>query len=65
MSRAALAVDDFVEHLAEVVAEIGPLERQFDGGAKEVELVADVEAALVEREGVDGLLLEQQADARR
>src|SRR5262245_38390570 len=67
-ARGAMRSDDApaAHHVGEEVAELGrevvAIQRQLDGGAQIVELLADVEAPLVEHEAVHRLLGEQDGD---
>src|SRR4029450_12550118 len=58
----APAPHDLGEELAELGTEVLTVQRQLDGGPQVVELLADVETALVEHEPVHRLLGEQDGD---
>src|SRR5262245_13691244 len=58
----APAPHDVGEELSELRTEVVPVQRQLDGGPQVVELLADVEATLVEDEAVHGLLGQQDGD---
>src|SRR5262245_25190483 len=60
----APAPHDLGEELAELGPEVLAVQRQLDGGPQIVELLADVEAALVEHEPVHQLLGGQDGDGR-
>jgi hypothetical protein len=58
----SLALDQVGEEGPEGGAQVFAVDGQFHGGPQVVELVAHVEAALLEHEAVHGLLLDEQGD---